>query len=207
MKIIAISDLHGAQPKIPTCDILIVAGDTVGHNTPGQRFAFNQWLKNVRAKDKVVIAGNHDGLEFYDKREHIKGVHYLFNQTVEVQGLTIFGSPYTPPFQNWNYMPDDKTRYQAFMECPDDVDILVTHGPEYLILDKNFKGESCGDRMLSKALENKNPRVHIFGHIHEGYGYSDVTGMKSYNVSYVDQTYRNTRNPVEILLDIKKKKD
>ena len=45
----------------------------------------------------------------------------------------------------------------------------------------------------------------IFGHIHESYGYTNVTGVHSYNVSYTGSNFRETNNPVEIILDNKGK--
>lgn len=206
MKIIAVSDLHGAMPNIPSCDLLLIGGDTVAVEARLARFNFNKWLidtKRVKAKKIVLIAGNHDGNEFYMKEFQAKGKHvyYLFNESVEIDGLTIFGTPYTPPFQDWNFMPDDKTRKKAFESMPDKVDILLSHGPEYMILDKNMRGEHCGDKVLSDVMAIKKPRIHVFGHIHEGYGYSNISGKHSYNVSYVDQAYRATRAPVEIRLD------
>ena len=50
---------------------------------------------------------------------------------------------------------------------PDDVEILITHGPAYGIMDEcpNHAGcEALLDRI--KVLRKNKLRVHIFGHIH-----------------------------------------
>ena len=55
---------------------------------------------------------------------------------------------------------------------PEDVEYLITHGPPQGILDINGKG--CSMLRLKLAKLNKL-RVHQFGHVHSGYGYSFIT--------------------------------
>ncbi|OOF97211.1 hypothetical protein ASPCADRAFT_514217 [Aspergillus carbonarius ITEM 5010] len=51
------------------------------------------------------------------------------------------------------------------------VDIMVTHGPPYGILDQVVPGHvSVGCEHLYRAVKRARPRLHVFGHIHEGYG-------------------------------------
>ncbi|KAL2797141.1 Metallo-dependent phosphatase-like protein [Aspergillus keveii] len=51
------------------------------------------------------------------------------------------------------------------------VDILLTHGPPYGILDQVIGSrESVGCKHLYRAVERARPALHVFGHIHEGYG-------------------------------------
>lgn len=49
---------------------------------------------------------------------------------------------------------------------PDDVDILVTHGPPKAHLD--YDGAGC--EFLLAELWRVQPRLHVFGHIYSGYG-------------------------------------
>ena len=56
---------------------------------------------------------------------------------------------------------------------PDDTDILLTHTPPHSILDKTRKGVLAGCKVLKNVLDSgrlKSLRLHVFGHIHEGYG-------------------------------------
>jgi hypothetical protein len=53
---------------------------------------------------------------------------------------------------------------------PDDVDIVVTHGPAKYILDDNKEGTSCGCEHLRRALCRSKPKLHCFGHVHHSYG-------------------------------------
>lgn len=49
---------------------------------------------------------------------------------------------------------------------PDDVDILITHGPPRAHLDTL----RLGCLALLGEVWRVRPRLHIFGHVHEGYG-------------------------------------
>jgi Icc-related predicted phosphoesterase len=47
---------------------------------------------------------------------------------------------------------------------------LVTHGPPYGILDKTDGGKHGGSEFLLKEVLRIKPKLHLFGHIHEGRG-------------------------------------
>ena len=53
---------------------------------------------------------------------------------------------------------------------PDEVDVIVTHGPPMGLLDKTKGGENVGCEHLRRAVEKVKPRMHVFGHIHEAWG-------------------------------------
>ncbi|TPR11832.1 Cytochrome P450 61 [Aspergillus niger] len=51
------------------------------------------------------------------------------------------------------------------------VDVMITHGPPYGVLDQVVPNHmSVGCEHLYRAVKRARPRVHVFGHIHEGYG-------------------------------------
>ena len=52
------------------------------------------------------------------------------------------------------------------MQSLDDTDVLVTHGPPRAHL--NLLGIGCV--FLLDAVWRVRPRLHVFGHVHEGYG-------------------------------------
>lgn len=73
MRIVALSDQHGHLPKIPPCDLLIIAGDVcpdrfgpfLAMHAPEQQKAWfdrhvGQWLADARATHKLITWGNHD---------------------------------------------------------------------------------------------------------------------------------------------------
>ncbi|KAF2819898.1 hypothetical protein CC86DRAFT_361303 [Ophiobolus disseminans] len=53
---------------------------------------------------------------------------------------------------------------------PDNVDIVMTHGPPKYILDSTSNGHSAGCEHLRRAIERVKPKLHCFGHVHAGYG-------------------------------------
>ena len=47
---------------------------------------------------------------------------------------------------------------------------VLTHGPPHTILDKTLRGDNAGCPHILKAVKRVRPRLHCFGHIHEGWG-------------------------------------
>ncbi len=84
---------------------------------------------------------------------------------------------------------------------PDDIDVLITHGPPYRILDKVISGERVGCVDLKQAVERIKPKLHIFGHIHESYGILEKEGTTYVNASLCNFNYRPINPP--IVVDLK----
>lgn len=82
------------------------------------------------------------------------------------------------------------------------VDILVTHWPPYGILDTVFKRDRGGSKGILKFVREIKPKIHIFGHIHEGYGHTEIDGTHFYNVSYLDRQYKTKNKPFLITLPV-----
>ncbi len=218
MIIDCISDLHGCKPALHGGDLLIVAGDLTARDTPSQHLDFIEWLKNQPYKKKIVIAGNHDGFiqklkspYFHHIQTFVDGMEYLCDSACEFEGYKIWGSPWTPTFLDWHFMKDRGTPIREKWDLiPEDTDILITHGPPYGILDKvelsskedQFKHAGCEE--LRYAVERIQPRLHVFGHVHEGYGQitlkctpSDVICV---NASIMNEHYYPTNKPIRIEL-------
>ena len=47
---------------------------------------------------------------------------------------------------------------------------MLTHGPPRGVLDQTIDGEDVGCDPLWTAVRRARPRLHVFGHIHEGWG-------------------------------------
>ena len=63
----------------------------------------------------------------------------------------------------------DRTR--LYTRIPDNVDILVTHGPPIGILDQppgTLRHEGCPQ--LLEAVTWLEPKLHVFGHVHGAHG-------------------------------------
>lgn len=180
MKICAISDTHTHHDDLilkeeDNIDVLIHAGDLSYRGTQQEIISFLDWFERQPATYKVFIAGNHD-FGFENKRkqseELLKGrdVIYLNDSGVKLMGKQIWGSPVQPWFHDWafNRRSDIQEHWDLI---PDNTDVLITHGPPHMILDKCLMGGNrVGCPRLLKKIQEIKPQVHIFGHIHEGYG-------------------------------------
>ncbi|KAL3455237.1 Metallo-dependent phosphatase-like protein [Aspergillus heterothallicus] len=196
--IVCTSDTHNTTPALPDGDILIHAGDLTQSGSRRELAAQIAWLDAQPHVVKVVIAGNHelcldrnfprskdrvdvDDIDNEDEKEAVdwKSLIYLQNESTtvafgrgedSVREIKIFGSPYTPRHGNWafQYARAEGESIWGGVSIPEDTDILVTHGPPRAHLDFGLKG-CVGLRRVLWGMK-KRPRVHVFGHVHGGYG-------------------------------------
>lgn len=209
MKVVAISDTHGLhdQVKVPSGDVLIHCGDVCNRGSQYEVQRFLKWFDAFPHMHKVFIAGNHDFFFEEGYKEDIQyelskypNITYLQDSMVEIDGVKIYGSPYTPTFFDWAFMlPRGSEQLRnKWLAIPDRVNILVTHGPAKGVLDTNIGGEDCGCELLRMAVVRTKPKYHLFGHIHEGYGVrQNLFGTMSMNCSVVDERYRVVNKPME----------
>jgi len=208
MIIDCISDLHGFFPTLPGGDLLIVAGDLTSKHTIQEYDKFKTWFQSQPYEKKILVAGNHD--TFLDGNESRftpdSWFFYLEDREIALDGIRIYGTPWTPIFEGVNprckaFMLTEKELEIKFASIPEGIDILVSHGPPWMILDECAQGEhiqSVGSKALRTAVERAQPRYNVFGHIHENGGQecllkwqmSDKPDCWCYNVSYVDEWYR-----------------
>lgn len=74
----------------------------------------------------------------------------------------------------------------------------MTHGPPYGILDKTEEGLLVGCEELLAAVRRVQPKVHIFGHIHEGYGTLRREGTLFVNASIMTERYEPLNKPITV---------
>lgn len=209
MKIVGVSDLHNHRVELPEGDLLLIAGDLTATGSRQELVDFNEYLEKQSPKFKhkpVVIAGNHD---FYLQRgkEDPAGIldaaTYLQDELLEIDGLKIYGSPWTLTFMNMAFMKDRGEEISdTWKKIPEGIDVLLTHGPPGGILDQCPAGSvGCFDllRVLTKELKAP-PKVHIFGHIHEGYGRQKEENTEFFNVSVCTVRYKPNNAPTVIEL-------
>ena len=183
MKIWHISDTHTYHDllTIPEgIDMVIHSGDCSNprdpyNNEPEVR-GFIDWFGGLPIKHKIYVAGNHDTsiekklVTKADFNDH--AIHYLENETIEIKGLKIFGSPYTPTFGvGWSFNKDRNKLERIWRKAIDkDVDIVIVHGPPRGMLDSSYDRanlmEHCGDKSLMNRVMEVKPKLMLFGHIH-----------------------------------------
>lgn len=203
MKFVAISDTHGQHEDVilPKGDVLIHAGDVSRGGLEYEIEDFLAWFSQQNFEHKIFIAGNHDF--FFERKpgrvaELIpENVTYLYESSITINGVKIWGSPFTPWFHNWAFNRHRGPEIAKHWEyIPQDANIIITHGPVYGILDKVLRNEYVGCVDLLKKVQEIKPNVHICGHIHEGYGQKSKDGILFINASVVNSNYRLSNKPV-----------
>jgi Icc-related predicted phosphoesterase len=219
-KITFISDTHnkhkhltskGMGDTLGDGDILIHAGDisSVGYNHEVE--AFLKWFSETPFEHKVFIAGNHDF--YFEKNTDIEekfkklNVHYLFDNGIEIDGIKMYGSPWQPEFYNWafNLPKNGKGLQEKWDLIPNDLDILITHGPAFGIMDYAPMGGHVGCELLLNKILEVRPKIHVCGHIHEGYGQKTIDGIEFLNASVLDGQYKHGNLPISMMYDTETK--
>lgn len=180
MRILAIADTHGFHNDLKdfsNIDMVIHAGDFSNAKSPmfnqSEAVDFLSWYNDLPVKYKVLIAGNHDTsieAKLVRPKEDFKNIIYLEHESINIEGINIFGSPYTPSFGNWAFMKSRGRLSPYWEQIPSNTDILVVHGPPKGILDLSYNREDvlefCGDKELYNHVLRVQPKYMIFGHIH-----------------------------------------
>lgn len=212
---IVISDLK--KQTLGTMDLLFISGDLTYRGDIDKLKAVAEQCEDIvkhgYVKDVVVTPGNHDksfDIKFRKNSwfnpgiarkqfEDRAGVHLVIHEAIELHGIKIFASPWTPEFHNWgfNYFPD--RAQELWDQIPKDTEVLMTHGPPLWILDEvhdymGIKFTGC-PYLAKKIVQTPSIKFHLFGHIHEGYGRVEKDGTTYINSSIMDLRYRPNNKP------------
>jgi Icc-related predicted phosphoesterase len=187
MKIWFISDTHNEHLgiQVPDVDLVIHCGYEATHgnawmNEPESRRFFD-WYSALDIATKVFVPGNHSTAveQGLIRAEDYPAVQFLIHEQMELKELKIFGSPYTPRFHDWAYMKKRGKLDIVWQSIPNDIDILITHGPPKGVLDLTHDIEShaivqVGCAALRRHVDERiQPRIHAFGHLHDEKGISN----------------------------------
>jgi predicted phosphohydrolase len=210
MKIICISDTHGLhghlKGKIPDGDMIIHSGDFCNGGDYFECVEFFAWFGSLPHKYKLVIAGNHDVWMEKASRSEINaiippGIHYLQDEGVTIEGLNFWGSPVQPEFFDWAF---NRKRGLAIQEhwnlIPKNTDVLITHGPPMSILDKAPDNTHVGCANLFTTIRDLKLKLHVFGHIHDGYGIEVKNNIMFVNAAICTEQYKPINAPRTIEL-------
>lgn len=180
VRIICISDTHlrhsSSDIKVPDGDLLIHAGDLTISGSLDQLSQAQDWLSSLPHTHKVIIAGNHDrSLQSCSVRGpatlKAPGLTYLKDSGVNLLGFKIWGAPWSLSYGEWSFQEDSFSIGKHWQKIPEDTDILITHGPPYGLGDRVLEGYNVGCQSLRSRVESlKLLKLHVYGHIHEGYG-------------------------------------
>lgn len=154
---------------------------------------------------KCLLVGNH-------KAE--SKIIYLQDNSYEYKGVRFYGTPWIKGLENWAFNLSDCELENRFKQIPKRVDVLMTHSPSTLfdtgrVLDYNTKlrissdGKSFdfGSYELAEAIQNRNIKYAICGHVHSGSHEGGIIGKTIIkNVSLLDENYKVAYEPSIILL-------
>jgi len=228
LKIVTISDTHSGhhQLQLPPGDILIHCGDFSKSRTKlnSEEYTdFLAWFSSQEHRTKILIAGNRDDFMHtevchkYRSRslEEIQKVQEMFTKNKDIiylcdssyqhhqhgVSITIWGSPWTRLYgkEGKAFQVSSQELKQKWDLIPEDTNILVTHGPPLGICDQNLAKQQAGCPELLDKVKWVKPQVHVFGHIHEGYGTLMNEDTLFINAASIDKvTKKLTNEPVVI---------
>ena len=220
MKMTFISDTHGKHEYLTSKgmgnilgsgDVLVHAGDISNVGKSHEIKKFLDWFSNTDFTHKIFIAGNHDfGFELVsdiDPEYKEKGVHYLFDSEVIIDGVKFYGSPWQPEFYDWAFnLPRGEKLAEKWAMIPGNTDILITHGPAFGMLDWLPSGSQVGCQDLFYRVMEVQPKIHVCGHIHCAYGQKYFNNVEFLNAAILNEKYTHENNPIKLEFDVNEKK-
>jgi Icc-related predicted phosphoesterase len=182
VRLLAFSDLHrdlAAAEKLvqasSDADVVVGAGD-FGSVHRGLEEA----IETLRALDAptVLIPGNNETDEAL--RAACSGwdrATILHGEGAEVDGVQFFGLGAGVPTTPWDWSFDltDDQAAGMLADCPAGA-VLVVHSPPHGHCDVSGSGEHLGSEAVLRAIEAKQPRFALCGHIHESWGCESQVG-------------------------------
>lgn len=210
MRVAVTSDWHGyLPPVIPECDVMLVAGD-IGALGDGSIENFSRgdptllysdlkaWIE-AQPFEIVVVAGNHD---FNPDLLRSLPWTYLEDEAALVGDAVVWGTPWSNPFgRGWAFNMTEEDQAENLKRCPDDANIIVTHGPPFELCDLTSSRWGDPRHVGSKALRARMeelPGLELVacGHIHSAHGYEGI----AVGGSLVNEEYRVTNAPIVVEL-------
>jgi Icc-related predicted phosphoesterase len=130
-------------------------------------------LKAIQQKDSVILLDAREPEEF--QVSHLKNVSYVGYKNFSAEEIQ----------QHWEKIPND-------------TDILITHTPPKGILDETNKQIEVGCPYLRKTIETQQPKLHIFGHLHENYGKVRLNNTLFINATSFINNLRISNTPIQV---------
>ena len=205
MKLVALSDLHGHLPEIPTCDAVLIAGDICPNISSEEQASwldteFRRWLEKIKSPT-FGVAGNHDFV-FQELPERVPDLPWTYLEDSESQfsGLFIYGTPWQPIYQDNAFQISESKLQSKWDLIPDQTDILIVHGPPRYYGDMCKSGVRVGSPTLYERIYAVNPKLVVCGHVHEDRGHWKFGKTQIYNVSLKNRHHKIEYLPTIIYL-------
>jgi Icc-related predicted phosphoesterase len=179
LTLVALSDTHELHRDldVPDADILVHAGDftlfSLFSGSSRSIADFDRWLGELPHRYKIVVPGNHEYIleQSTSPNTVLHNARVLINEGIQIEGLRFWGSPVTPLGSGAFGVASATDRRNLYHQIPGGTDVLITHSPPFGILDSAPGSDlHAGCPELLEAVRHVRPKLHLFGHIHPGYG-------------------------------------
>ena len=182
MKLLTFSDLHrdlGAAGDLVArsadVDVVIAAGDFASiHEGLEETIGA---LKGITAPTVLVPGNNETEDALRAACDGWDSATVLHGQGAEIDGGQFFslgaGIPITP--WDWSFDLDEDQAAERLAGCPEGA-VLVVHSPPKGHCDESSTGEHLGSEAILAAIEARQPKVAVCGHIHESWGAESEVG-------------------------------
>lgn len=115
--------------------------------------------------------------------------------------MTVSSSPWQPEFCNWAFnLPRGELLQAKWRSIPTDTDVLVTHTPPFGRGDRVGSTHVGCEALAREVVDRVRPQLHVFGHVHEGYGSSSNGTTVFVNASSCTHEYEAVNAPVVLTL-------
>ena len=203
MKFVTISDTHGKHRdlNLPNGDAIIHSGDFCHYGSDDDMHDFFSWYSALEFNTKILIGGNHDffAAEQSERFNELlpEEIIYLNDSGIKINGINIWGSPVQPDLIGWAFGKERGIEMKTHWDLiPKDTEILITHTPPFVILDKSRSGKSIGCEELTKKLKELQLKIHVFGHVHASYGEEKNEKTKFINASNINSAKGLVNEPI-----------
>ncbi|HEY3191837.1 MAG TPA: metallophosphoesterase family protein [Solirubrobacterales bacterium] len=182
MKLLAFSDLHRdldqagrLVDRSSEADVVIAAGDFASIHKGLEEMI--ETLRPISAPTIVVPGNNETEDALRAACDGWEAATVLHGQGTEIDGTQFFGLgagvPITP--WDWSFDLDEQQASERLAGCPDGA-VLVVHSPPKGHCDQSSAGDHLGSEAILEAIESKQPRLAVCGHIHESWGAESEVG-------------------------------
>ncbi|MEM4335438.1 MAG: metallophosphoesterase [Candidatus Anstonellales archaeon] len=178
IRILALADLHNDEMVLDRLrvlesdrkyDYLVVAGDVTGKN-----ISYAQDFISI-VQQVFWVPGNNESEEvrrmFEDAKFSVHGKRVEIKEGFNVVG---FGFSTPTPFKTPGEMPEEEIYAHMSSLKIDANTILITHSPPHGLFDSIGEGINIGSRSIRKIIEEKQPKLALFGHVHEHFGKANI---------------------------------
>jgi uncharacterized protein len=176
MRILAFSDLHRDLDQAAElvamsadADVVIGAGDFASVHE-GLNEAIDA-LAAIEAPTLLVPGNNETEDALREAAANWAAATVLHGEEIQVEGVDFFGLgagiPVTP--WDWSFDLSDEEAAERLAVAPSG-GVLIVHSPPQGHADASSAGDHLGSVAILEAIETKQPRLAVCGHIHESWG-------------------------------------